>query len=231
MHRHIFSTACSLCTISFSSLSLPAALGAASSSLTHPTAASFAHAPCHPALYLDNSGLAGSLPEEVFWALPKLSYFSAQSNGLTGTLPGSAFGGFYGELENDGASANRLAHLNLGWNDLEGSLPTQIGLLAATTFIGLDSNHITGPIPTQMARLSFLHNFELNRNGLSGSIPTQMGLVRKKEKEEDGRTDSLSGLRMKCTQKSHCCCFFTRPKLYHNPSKHAISLLFVNLTP
>jgi len=82
-------------------------------------------------LFLDRNSLVGSLPHEVF-ALADLTYFSAQSNMLTGTLP--AMEATWG--------TSKLQTLSLGWNSFSGAIPSELGLASELLVLGLDTNSV-----------------------------------------------------------------------------------------
>mmetsp|Transcript_21277 Transcript_21277/g.59194 ORF Transcript_21277/g.59194 Transcript_21277/m.59194 type:complete len:427 (+) Transcript_21277:1990-3270(+) len=65
--------------------------------------------------------------------------------------------------------------LDLRFLQLQGSIPTSIGLLSSFSRITLDNNALTGTIPTEVGLLTQLRSFDLYSNALSGIIPTEMG--------------------------------------------------------
>ena len=60
-------------------------------------------------------------------------------------------------------------------SNLQGSLPTELGLLRRLKTIHLDSNFISGALPRQLSSLSELQILRLSNNRLVGSIPTEIG--------------------------------------------------------
>jgi len=83
-----------------------------------------------------------------------------------------------------------FAVLNLGENNIIGSLPTELGLMTSLRFLRLHNNdhvwadpansgnQLSGPLPTELGKLTRLETMYLgNVAGLSGSIPTQLGLL------------------------------------------------------
>ena len=69
----------------------------------------------------------------------------------------------------------RVTQLNLGGNNLTGSLPKKIGDFSELTSINLWSNQITGSIPPEIGNLSKLTYLDLAPNNFSGSIPEEIG--------------------------------------------------------
>ena len=65
--------------------------------------------------------------------------------------------------------------LNLGGNELTGSIPSEIGNLTNLTVLYLDGNSITGSIPPEIGNLTNLITLGLDDNQLTGSIPPEIG--------------------------------------------------------
>lgn len=72
----------------------------------------------------------------------------------------------------------------VGWMDLQsngitGSLPTELGQLTNMKgFMGLYLNKITGSLPSQLGKLSAMTvGLDVHHNDLSGSLPSQLGLL------------------------------------------------------
>ena len=85
---------------------------------------------------------------------------------------------------------NKLRFLRLGYNNLSGAIPSQlgtsyfiftqslciIGLLKNLTYLSLESNPgIYGGIPPDFGRLESLVSLYLGGSDLNGSIPTEIG--------------------------------------------------------
>ena len=65
--------------------------------------------------------------------------------------------------------------LDLGYNQLTGSIPPEIGNLTNLTYLNLRSNQLTGSIPPEIGNLTNLTRLWLNDNQLTGSIPPEIG--------------------------------------------------------
>ena len=71
--------------------------------------------------------------------------------------------------------SGRVTEVTLIDNNLQGTLPAQLGNLSNLTLLALHSNQLSGPIPAQLGNLSNLKVLVLARNQLSGPIPSQLG--------------------------------------------------------
>lgn len=69
--------------------------------------------------------------------------------------------------------------IDLWDHHLQGTLPTELGLLTALTLLRLDGNHLNGTIPTELAHLENgnLAFLRLDGNDLVGSLPSELGLL------------------------------------------------------
>ena len=65
----------------------------------------------------------------------------------------------------------RVSRLNLGGNELTGSIPPVLGDLAHLIGLELRNNRLTGPIPPELGRLARLDWLNLQGNDLTGTMP------------------------------------------------------------
>lgn len=79
--------------------------------------------------------------------------------------------GWYGV----GCFDGHVQWLNMNTNQLNGSLPAELGDLTSLTTLWLYSNQLTGSIPPQIENLTSLRDVQLNSNQLTGSLPSEMG--------------------------------------------------------
>ena len=69
----------------------------------------------------------------------------------------------------------RVTELYLGWNQLSGEIPPELGNLANLTRLSLGSNQLSGEIPPELGNLANLTRLYLGGNQLSGEIPPELG--------------------------------------------------------
>ena len=79
-----------------------------------------------------------------------------------------------GELPTQLGLLRQLTHIDLSVNKLDArSLPTELGKLDRLVEMRLDNNNIRGTIPTEFGKLRQLESLILFQNYISGSLPTQ----------------------------------------------------------
>ena len=114
---------------------------------------------------LGGNQFTGEIPLEL-GDLDNLGHLDLSRNELTGTITGKLAG-----LGN----SSRLGTLLLGGNLLTGTIPVELGSLAALGQLDLSENQLSGEIPTELGSLTNLLALRLNNNGLSGEIPAGLG--------------------------------------------------------
>lgn len=85
-----------------------------------------------------------------------------------------------------------FAVLQLGYNQLTGSIPPQLGNLNKLAVLALQSNQLTGAIPATLGDLTRLTRLDLSFNRLFGSIPSKIAEAPLLE-VFDVRNNTLSG--------------------------------------
>ncbi|NCT18217.1 MAG: Two component regulator three Y domain protein [Flavobacteriaceae bacterium CG_4_8_14_3_um_filter_34_10] len=78
------------------------------------------------------------------------------------------------------ASIGNLSHLEslkLFFNQIEGTLPSEIGNLTQLKVLDLNSNNLIGEIPSSIGNLSNLNTLLLSSNQLSGMLPKELSLL------------------------------------------------------
>lgn len=69
----------------------------------------------------------------------------------------------------------RVTNINLDSNNLDGTLPAQIGQLSKLWSLDVKNNLITGGLPTDIRLLQTLYNLRLDYNNFSGNISKEIG--------------------------------------------------------
>jgi hypothetical protein len=96
--------------------------------------------------------------------------------------------GWYGVVCWDG----RVTQLALNSNELNGSIPAELGNLSNLNYLGLGDNQLSGPIPATFGNLTSLVGTHLFNNQLSGPIPPELGNLSNLEGVQAG-SNQLSG--------------------------------------
>ncbi len=68
----------------------------------------------------------------------------------------------------------RVIGLNLGWNELSGSIPGELGSLISLEWLALQGNKLTGSIPLELGELAGLEELNVSGNALAGPIPREL---------------------------------------------------------
>jgi hypothetical protein len=139
--------------------------------------------PSMNSLYCLNCNLTGTIPSSLArWT--QLKKINLMSNQLTGSIPLAFFSAWSDTLEDFGVGFNNITGtfpseiglwsnivlFDVGNNDMKGSLPTTIGLLSNLGQMVLNGNRFTGTIPTEVTKFpAQFANFEMN--DLTGSAP------------------------------------------------------------
>ena len=81
-------------------------------------------------------------------------------------------GAWYGVTTAEG---NQVTGLALGYNELSGEIPTELGSLTNLVELDLSSNGLTGAIPSELGNLTNLKVLNLGDTQLTGEIPAELG--------------------------------------------------------
>jgi Leucine-rich repeat (LRR) protein len=71
-------------------------------------------------------------------------------------------------------SRDSILELDLPFNNLDGTIPIEMGLLSSLTNLNLQGNKLKGPLPGSLL-MSSLRYITLDGNALVGSLPTEIG--------------------------------------------------------
>lgn len=117
-------------------------------------------------LDLSHNGLSGTVPLEL-GSLPHLRSLYLRANVLAGEIPIFTAAGSSPLVQ----TAQALEELDLGFNRLNGTIPTQLGTLASLRTLILHRNSLSGSIPPSLASLTLLRRLYLRFNYISGTLP------------------------------------------------------------
>ena len=80
-----------------------------------------------------------------------------------------------GSIPAELGNLSRLTHLYLYRNRLSGEIPSELGNLSSLKWLSLDANELNGEIPSTFGNLSNIERMYLFSNQLSGEIPSELG--------------------------------------------------------
>lgn len=69
----------------------------------------------------------------------------------------------------------RVTHIRLDGNKLNGTIPSELGALARLEVLSLNGNWLTGEIPPELGEVANLEVLNLRQNRLTGEIPPELG--------------------------------------------------------
>ncbi|MBA0733577.1 hypothetical protein Gogos_017575 [Gossypium gossypioides] len=146
---------------------------------------------CITTLILENNGLQGKFPEDVFH-FPYLQkfcfiYFPLESRleqELELKFPKTNWSGplkslqvsspYLQELPDSVGNLRSLEILDLGGSNLKGPIPASLGNLTQLEYLDLSHNNFGGPIPCSVFNFTQLQFLDLSENKLVGSFPSKV---------------------------------------------------------
>ncbi len=72
----------------------------------------------------------------------------------------------------------RVTQLRLGSNNLNGTLPGELGQLSFLTDLHIGSNGLTGELPSEISNLAALEQLRIGNNLMTGPIPAELGQLK-----------------------------------------------------
>jgi len=70
---------------------------------------------------------------------------------------------------------SRVTEIDLDSDNLDGTIPSELGDLSNLEFLDLEANRLSGTIPSELGDLSNLQRLDLDANSLSGTLPSELG--------------------------------------------------------
>jgi hypothetical protein len=70
--------------------------------------------------------------------------------------------------------AGDITEMDLGGNNLKGTIPSSVGSMTGLTSMDLTGNNLKGTIPSSLASLTKLTGLDLEENNLKGTIPSSL---------------------------------------------------------
>ena len=113
--------------------------------------------PSLESLFLNDNGISGPIPIDIFNGLPNLTEVRMNQNSMTGTIP-------------DVSSLTLVEKFWMGNNNITGTIPDSFSGMTALTDLRLNKNTLVGTIPASIASLPALTAIYLQNNYLTGSI-------------------------------------------------------------
>ena len=111
----------------------------------------------------ESNALTGNIPSEIA-TIPFLILLSLADSFFTGTVPLEIW------------THPVRFFLDVSRNpQLEGSIPTEIGLGALGTLFAYELPSWSGTVPSELGQLANLEDIWINKANLSGSLPTELG--------------------------------------------------------
>ncbi|KAH7427713.1 hypothetical protein KP509_10G056500 [Ceratopteris richardii] len=125
-------------------------------------------------LDLSNNSFSGSLPAGLF-RLPALMHEDKNLTGLQNVVDNLAIKSKQDSLELQYTQVSAFPpSIYLSHNQLQGSIPSQVGALAVLHNMDISFNNLSGKLPEQIGQMVHLESLDLSSNQLTGSIPKSL---------------------------------------------------------
>ncbi len=113
-----------------------------------------------------------------WWVTADLcDWFGVICDGVPGNVSDINMSGnnLNGSLPAEIGDLTSMGYMDVGGNLLSGSIPAEIGALTNLQILYLNDNQLTGSIPPELENLSILMDLSFHTNQLTGSIPPELG--------------------------------------------------------
>lgn len=127
------------------------------------------------ALYVNTDGANWTNNTNWFVTTTAADWYGVTVNNGHVTILNLSYNHLAGTIPTELGDLGNLVELYLFYNSLTGSIPSSLGGLSSLTALILYSNQLSGAIPPELGNLTALTSLSLYMNDLSGSIPAQLG--------------------------------------------------------
>eukprot|EP00536_Pseudo-nitzschia_multiseries_P006446 jgi/Psemu1/304126/fgenesh1_kg.136_\ len=123
-------------------------------------------------LELDGNGVSGSLPPELALLSNSLTRLDLAKN-VRGDTSKDKF--LQGTLPSEIGLLTTLKYMSLRKQQMTGRIPDEVGKLSLLTVLDLESNKFEGPLMAKIGEFQKLNNLYLGSNRLSGALSSDFG--------------------------------------------------------
>jgi Leucine-rich repeat (LRR) protein len=134
-------------------------------------------AECDALVALYNSTDGANWSDNTDWNMTDMpcSWYGVTCSGGHVTSLSLGWNNLSGFIPADLGDLENLEELSLWLNELSGSIPVELSDLSNLVGLELWGNYLSGPIPTELGSLSHLESLLLSQNDLSDHIPVELG--------------------------------------------------------
>jgi len=97
-------------------------------------------------------------------------------------------------------SGGHVFGIHIAYNSLQGTIPSELGLLTSLRWLWVEGNSLQGTIPTELGLLTSLQDLIVYDNSLTGAVPNEVCALR------DINGGSLWYLYADCVEEVECTC-------------------------
>ena len=96
-----------------------------------------------------------------------------------------------GTIPSEIGSIDTAIALSLGENKLSGELPPELGNMSSLEYLHIYENDISGTVPPELGNLSDIRTMFINGNELTGALPSELTNLKKSFGFHFGENDGL----------------------------------------